>query len=62
MGVLDHPDAERPYLILAEAYGDAGLFEEKKAVLFLVEKRFGATNDCHTNPHEKQRKDNSQDS
>lgn len=34
------PDAERPYLKLANAYGRLGMKDEKEAVMFLVEKRF----------------------
>ena len=41
MGVLERPDAERPYLGLAEAYRNVGMTEEAESVIFLVDKRFG---------------------
>ena len=51
--LFEHPDAERPYLALADAYGKEGMEEEKEAVLFLVEKRFGREDDNSSNSHEK---------
>jgi hypothetical protein len=55
--VLIHPDAERPYLRLAEAYKDADMGDEEGDVLFLVEKRFGGGDDNRSDLDEEQRRD-----
>ena len=55
--VLIRPDAERPYLMLAEAYKDAGMGDEEGDILFLVKKRFGGGGDNRSNLDEEQRRD-----
>lgn len=56
-GVLERPDAERPYLELAKAYGKAGMKEEAAALFFLAGRRFGSKDDAHPDPDEGQRED-----
>lgn len=56
MGIMERPDAERPYRSLAKAYLEAGMPKEADAVLFLVTKRFGKDDDICADSHEEQRK------